>query len=245
MGERSRIKGDFYVRICGSRGLRCPRPPDQAELRVPRRWIQAKSEPVARTALVQLGPPFARGLLPAGYRGANLDQAPTRRGLYLKRARRSPGTRGHTRSSCRTGSGSPTQSRPFRRRRCRWVGTKGPHLHPGRTGGHGAKPTGHAPRSARRPGGGPRSRTGPTGTTPCGRTRPRCYAQRKGRCRVWRGPAERGRPEKHFPGQRRKRGTTTVSKWGRVTSSWRRAGGARGNAPREPSKAPSVWRSPR
>ena len=27
MGERSRIKGDFYVRICGSRGLRCPGPP--------------------------------------------------------------------------------------------------------------------------------------------------------------------------------------------------------------------------
>ena len=26
--ERSRITGDCYVRICGSRGLRCPRPPD-------------------------------------------------------------------------------------------------------------------------------------------------------------------------------------------------------------------------
>jgi hypothetical protein len=29
MDEKSRITGDCYVRICGSRGLKCPRPPDQ------------------------------------------------------------------------------------------------------------------------------------------------------------------------------------------------------------------------
>ena len=28
MDEKSRITGDCYVRICGSRGLKCPRPPD-------------------------------------------------------------------------------------------------------------------------------------------------------------------------------------------------------------------------
>ncbi len=31
MDEKSRITGDCYVRICGSRGLKCPRPPDHED----------------------------------------------------------------------------------------------------------------------------------------------------------------------------------------------------------------------